>query len=83
MAAEAKATIDGGNFRLNQAKFCSICGKETEKCECQDQAITISICLDKSLIRGITGLTSLIPKIQISSGSCTKCGYTTNRCTCC
>lgn len=69
-------------FLTDQAKYCSVCGKEIDNCECQDQAITISVCLEKSLIRGITTLTSLIPKIQISSNRCTECGHTTQRCTC-
>ena len=82
MSAESKATIGDLNARLNQAKYCSVCGKETDSCECQDQAITISICIDKSLLRGLSSLTSIIPKIQISSNRCTRCGHTAEKCSC-
>lgn len=83
MAADAQARVGDTNFRINQAKYCSVCGKEVDDCQCQDQAITISISLDKSLVRGIASLTSLIPKIQISSNRCIRCGHTTEKCTCC
>jgi len=82
MAAEARANVGDANFRINEAKYCSVCGKEIDSCECKDQSITISISLDKSLIRGITNLTNLIPKIQVSTNRCTKCGHTSERCTC-
>jgi len=82
MSAETKATVGDLGSRLNAAKYCSICGKETDSCECQDQTVTISISLDKSLLRGLTSLTSLIPKIQISTNRCTKCGHIEERCSC-
>ncbi len=67
---------------IGEAKYCSVCGKEVDSCECQDEAITVSICLDKSLLRGLAGLSNLIPKIKISTNRCTKCGHTTKKCTC-
>lgn len=63
---------------LNAARYCSQCGKESEKCECGDQQITISICIP----RGLLNLTNLIPKIQIASDKCHKCGYQHSKCDC-
>lgn len=80
MTTEAKIGIPG--FTLNQAKYCSVCGNERDKCECQDQAITISISLDKSLAGTLASLINLIPKVQISSNRCTHCGHTSDKCTC-
>ena len=82
MTSESKSTMGNADFKINQAKYCSVCGKEIDNCECQDQAFTISVSFDKSLARGLTSLVSLLPKIQISSNRCTKCGHSTEKCTC-
>ncbi|MBI2183752.1 MAG: hypothetical protein HYU39_02205 [Thaumarchaeota archaeon] len=49
------------------AKYCSACGEKLDECTCYDQTITISIGISRELIRGITNLTALLPRIQISS----------------
>jgi hypothetical protein len=63
---------------MGTGKFCSNCGKETEKCKCGDQTITISLCIPRELLN----LVNLLPRIQISSDRCHKCGHSVNRCTC-
>ena len=65
-------------INMATSKFCSNCGKETEKCECGDQTITVSVCIP----RGLLNLVNLLPKIQISADKCHKCGHTINKCSC-
>ena len=75
------ATVNAQDI-LRQAKYCSICGKTFDSCECQDQGITVTININKELMRGLSTLTALIPKIQISSTRCPKCGHSPDKCTC-
>jgi hypothetical protein len=78
MENTARANLTPG---LN-ARYCSCCGKEVDKCECPDSNITISICVPRELLSGLSNLTRLIPKIQVSTDRCNSCGHTLNRCTC-
>jgi len=82
MTSESGGTMGNADFKINQAKYCSVCGKEVDNCECQDQAFTISVSLDKSLVRGLASIVNLLPKIQISSNRCTKCSHSADKCTC-
>ena len=63
-------------------KYCSYCGQESDKCNCCGKTITISFNVSQEILQALSSLTSLIPKIQISSDTCKKCGHTPSKCEC-
>lgn len=83
MATEQKSqnTVEETMKRL-QPKYCCYCGNENDKCQCDNKTITISINLNNELLKGLGNLTSLIPKIQISTDRCQTCGHSNAMCTC-
>jgi hypothetical protein len=55
-----------------QPKYCSYCGEELDKCSCCGKTVTITFNLNQEIFKTLSSLTSLIPKIQISSDTCKK-----------
>ncbi len=78
-AKVAKATTIAYNpISVTQPKYCSNCGEECANCTCgccNSQSVNITFTFNTWLLNM---LLSSLPKINISSNRCSKCGHVTH-----